>query len=526
MSNNTDETDKCRLHRFEKNNYFYGKLMTVRDFETEQSYFDGKNHLINRLLHGSGLVCGFETLEIKDNGDRITINFIDGGMALDCCGRELVVPANTLGKPIIDRGGNSVPDLTASPYLYLKYKPCYDGYVAAASNPSSCEEKCCPGRIVEDFEVIASNVEPDSKSITCRAELSGESEETISVNEWLETLEIDHISCPECGENQESKIFLGKVEAVENGFAVNPRNTEKYRIFFTRKELYQLLKCHILDLDNPHGVTASQTGALVSVDGVSNPGGNVDLVPANAIVINPDDTNNLINIGETHSAKTDNPHQVTAEQTGALVSINSVSNPGGNVDLKQGTNITITANPAAHTIEIASKGGADPATTVQSVGTSLIVGTSDKYSREDHVHDLGREVVDFGNLSGTLQNQLNLLFMYLRERALKCTVSNFKAAANRLDSGMAFRIYQVTREVVDNRIYEKEEDFISFMKDLLELMIGFADEIQGRVPGDIFEIFMRLLEELKEAINSGDALRIAILQDEVCFYVTEMEIRG
>lgn len=144
MSNHINGTDKCKLYRFEKNNYFYGKLMTVRDFETEQSYFDEKRHLVNRLLHGSGLVCGFEDLKMELKGNKILIDFIDGGVALDCCGREIVVPANTLGKDVISSSGSTVSTLPDGSFLYLKYKPCYEGYVAAASNPSSCEERCCP----------------------------------------------------------------------------------------------------------------------------------------------------------------------------------------------------------------------------------------------------------------------------------------------------------------------------------------------------------------------------------------------
>ncbi|AKB78408.1 hypothetical protein MSHOH_1925 [Methanosarcina horonobensis HB-1 = JCM 15518] len=523
MSNHINGTDKCKLYRFEKNNYFYGKLMTVRDFETEQSYFDEKRHLVNRLLHGSGLVCGFEDLKMELKGNKILIDFIDGGVALDCCGREIVVPANTLGKDVISSSGSTVSTLPDGSFLYLKYKPCYEGYVAAASNPSSCEERCCPGRVVEDFEVIVSSEAPSSEGIRCRVESSEDPNVIPGASEWLENLEEEHKQCSLCGENQGSKVFLA---SADSDLVIKREDTEKYRIFFTQKELYQLLKCHILDSNNPHEVTASQTGALVSVDGVSNPGGNVDLAPKNAIVIIPDDTNNLIAIGETHSSRKDNPHEVTAAQTGALVSVSGVGNPGGNIDLTAGANISITPNPAANTIEIASTGGGTPAVTVESVGTSLIVGTSDKYSREDHVHDLGKEVVDFGNLSETLQKQLNLLFMYLRERALKCTVSNFKIIMRQLDSSIAFKISQVAKDAVDNRIYENEDDFISFMKDLLELMKEFADEIQGRVTDISFERFMKSLEELKAAIGSGDAIQVAIQQDEVCFYAMELEMRG
>ena len=38
------------------------------------------------------------------------------------------------------------------------------------------------------------------------------------------------------------------------------------------------VRAHLIDTTNPHEVTAAQTGALVSVGGLSNPGGDVNLV--------------------------------------------------------------------------------------------------------------------------------------------------------------------------------------------------------------------------------------------------------
>src|SRR5207247_3948378 len=69
---------------------------------------------------------------------------------------------------------------------------------------------------------------------------------------------------------------------------------------------------------NPHGTTAAQVGALGSVDGVTNPGGNVDLIAANAITIAPNDANNTITIGESHSSLTGNPHATTAAEARPL----------------------------------------------------------------------------------------------------------------------------------------------------------------------------------------------------------------
>ena len=54
------EETRCSLQTFERNRYFYRKFMTVRDFVQEQEYFNSKRWMINRLLFGSGIVCGLE----------------------------------------------------------------------------------------------------------------------------------------------------------------------------------------------------------------------------------------------------------------------------------------------------------------------------------------------------------------------------------------------------------------------------------------------------------------------------------
>ena len=112
---------------------------------------------------------------------------------------------------------------------------------------------------------------------------------------------------------------------------------------------------HATTADSAYNVVSG--GGINSIDSVSNPGGDVDLVQQNSITITPNDGNNTIIIGESHSARTDNPHSTTAAQTGALVSVDGVSNPGGDVDLIAGTNITLTPDVANNNITISSTGG-------------------------------------------------------------------------------------------------------------------------------------------------------------------------
>lgn len=76
-----------KYYSFERNNYFYGKLLTSKDFQNEQRYTNDKRRLINRTLHGMGIVYGMDVV-VADDSSII----LQSGMALDAGGREIVVP--------------------------------------------------------------------------------------------------------------------------------------------------------------------------------------------------------------------------------------------------------------------------------------------------------------------------------------------------------------------------------------------------------------------------------------------------
>jgi len=77
----------------ERNRYFYGKLLTVRDLEIEQRYHCSKRELLNRVLQGAGVVCGFGVTASDD-----TTLMIESGLALDYQGREIVLPETIFRK--------------------------------------------------------------------------------------------------------------------------------------------------------------------------------------------------------------------------------------------------------------------------------------------------------------------------------------------------------------------------------------------------------------------------------------------
>ncbi|MCI8991420.1 MAG: hypothetical protein HFG80_01640 [Eubacterium sp.] len=109
---------------FERNRYFYGKLLSVEDFETEQKYFNDKRRTINRFLFGSGVVCGLHVLEVDDESISL-----ERGLALDFAGREIVVDEPVV-KRIADIEGYDTEQTPESDrgfyYLCLDYKeqPC------------------------------------------------------------------------------------------------------------------------------------------------------------------------------------------------------------------------------------------------------------------------------------------------------------------------------------------------------------------------------------------------------------------
>jgi hypothetical protein len=85
MSSNTaDCTDMCSPVR---NRYYYGKLLDVFHFDLEQSYFNNKRWLLNRLVSGYGVVCGLN-VTLGADGQSVIVT---PGVAIDKCGREIIV---------------------------------------------------------------------------------------------------------------------------------------------------------------------------------------------------------------------------------------------------------------------------------------------------------------------------------------------------------------------------------------------------------------------------------------------------
>jgi hypothetical protein len=539
------------LEQFERNKYFYGKLMTVRDFETEQNYFNEKRHLLNRLIHGIGIVCGFDKIETDPDGANVSLS---PGVAIDCCGREIVVDKED--KYLVN-GTFKDKDTNC---LYLKYAECEKEPVPVPANASSCEEVCCNNRIGETFELVWGTA-PDEKSVLgvvkdsksagiikdtiieafqngtsktkVKTDVNGEyglsllpgkyiikisakdyetksiykeinspikldvslDKTTDSKDQWenLPTnyFEEDIYECPECKDPQ---VLLAVIQKIGNDLKINASETEKYRaVVYNNPLLYELLSSHLIDFNNPHNVTAEQAGALVSVEGLSNPGGNVDLDKGGAITISTTAKTSTadpkITIGETHSSiKSGNPHQVTATEVGALKSVKGLSNPGGNINIEGQNNITITTETPQNAdpkIIISSQAGVDPA----------------------------------------LIEQVDTISQYLRERALKCAVISFRGITSNADMQQIINknIVVPFRSAVDKKIYLDPDRFNKFFEKAignLKEVIGVFKELEC---GNI-EKFQEAVDDLSKVLGE-DSLKIAAAMDEVCFYTQLLECK-
>lgn len=334
MANGTNfDLKDCTLQPFEKNRYFYSKLLTVSDFEVEQRYGISKDRLIHRLLHGHGINYGVEVSEIALNAQNKLAVKLTEGAALDCCGNEIIVPAR--GNAIEVKEGDYSQDGTY--YLYLKYAECQKDPMPQLANGSSCEESCCYSRIQETYtlaiakapttlisgkvvekgsspkqpidkaQVISFSTDGNIQGITTtnatgdyqlpvfdnqaydiKVSASGYQSQTkrlsVAVTQDIELVKTTP-DCQKTTENYEEtylktkskctdpKVLIAVFTITAGQPKVDDSRTKTFRsVIYSNPMLHDLLCDHIGDLDNPHETTAAQVGALQSVNGVGNVG--------------------------------------------------------------------------------------------------------------------------------------------------------------------------------------------------------------------------------------------------------------
>ena len=142
---------------YERNRYFYGKLLTVRDFEIEQRYFNDKRRMLNRLLVGPGLLAGLNVLSVDDK----TI-LVEPGVALDYLGREIVVETPFISRLSVIEGFDTISDQTEA-YLNIRYdevnKEAVHNVSANTQNESGQSEF---NRVAEGYQLCLTAEQPST----------------------------------------------------------------------------------------------------------------------------------------------------------------------------------------------------------------------------------------------------------------------------------------------------------------------------------------------------------------------------
>ncbi|HJQ85652.1 MAG TPA: hypothetical protein VKA21_16305 [Candidatus Binatia bacterium] len=156
--NETTRTYEAGLQAFVRTHYFYGQLLDVHHFEQEQSYFNQKRWLLNRLVLGYGVVCGLDVQPGEDGKSVVVLP----GVAIDRAGREIVVPTRAQPVPLPpspgqETTGSAEPapcDDGAWAHVCLCFHECESDPAPVLVGECGEVEHCVPGAVRERYRVI------------------------------------------------------------------------------------------------------------------------------------------------------------------------------------------------------------------------------------------------------------------------------------------------------------------------------------------------------------------------------------
>jgi hypothetical protein len=149
----------CHDLTMERIRYFTGRHMAARDFHDADAYHRSFRHLHNRVLHGWGIACGLEVerhWRRECRGDRVVVRC---GMAIDCCGREVLLRADVVSRPIPwdERPTIAGSDRTDQEYLLLlclRYHETCVERVPVLYSPTACSSPTMEdGRVREGYQL-------------------------------------------------------------------------------------------------------------------------------------------------------------------------------------------------------------------------------------------------------------------------------------------------------------------------------------------------------------------------------------
>lgn len=269
----------CRPDRFQRNRYYDGKPMFARDFAAEQEYHVDRLDTLARHVAGEGILDGLETTVVEEADGRLTVT-VSAGLALDCCGRLLVVPDET-ERTLDDPGGNETN-------LYLVYGECVTETVPLEGTEGACRTDCEYNRVLEVVDVVQDETAPEFGTYKRIPEVEFPDPTTTTLEDpaplfrMAETFHENGGTVRDCGPD-ERRVFLGTFTGDAPG-AWERTDTVPLGYAYTADLLYATVANHLLET-NPHrvglevepfaGATADETGATLRVQGPEDPAGEV-----------------------------------------------------------------------------------------------------------------------------------------------------------------------------------------------------------------------------------------------------------
>lgn len=304
MSCNQDKC-VCEYNDFQRPRYFHGMLLDDKDFLAEQGYHAQKRRFLNRMLHGSGVVCG---LDLKGDKGGKWLD-LSAGLAFDCCGNEIWVNksrrldlAQLLPPKKALPGGAECKEPDADDgltryYIGIRYEERATDPVSVYLPGAGCEErtcensrvkegycvevaKCCPKKYPDNYppallkSLCECREEPDDKAAedqkngparcgTC-AGLTGKDK---CQCDHLENFGERSLPCPECGACDEPcHVVLGEIALDKEGKLQNVCINECRDYVLTGRMVQHLILSTFTDVDKyikfedgrPFGATASE----------------------------------------------------------------------------------------------------------------------------------------------------------------------------------------------------------------------------------------------------------------------------
>ncbi|MCH8988030.1 MAG: hypothetical protein IIA92_04405 [Chloroflexi bacterium] len=146
------------------------------DFELEQTYLRRKDRLHSSMLHGEGAVCGLKIESHPNKACAHRFVVLNPGLALDCCGNEIVVEDRTVIdlREMIEEGvglenllkKNADGTLvTTNVYIRAAYQECDTQLVPSLLDDCRCDEYNTEhNRVVEGYRIFANDQPPVSEA--------------------------------------------------------------------------------------------------------------------------------------------------------------------------------------------------------------------------------------------------------------------------------------------------------------------------------------------------------------------------